>query len=543
MSVYSMLYDYQKNIVDKFKDRSSYGLFLDMGLGKTPLAVAFAEKNECTKVLVITINGKACETIETPGSWQQWSTKSNLNYVVKSKKDNLFLQNEHSFLVVNYEALFERIKLTEEQKEYYAIHRRGKPATKLKSNIEAFIDSCKHNNVALIIDESHKIKDESSSQAKAIRKIKTQLSLYADKLYSYLLTGTPFTTEYIDLYAQLKFLGCPMNKGQFKDNFCEMDNIGGLKGWQQPIKSYKNLDQLYKLVHQYAITIKSEDVVKLPEKIFNYYLTPKSEEFDLLVNEKEKPTKILNFSRTFNSSSDDPESSQRLQNFLDEYLYSKEKNVNNPFYRDIGYDPTKEYPISDWMAETSGAFWMRAREISIGFCGNAEKFKWYNRDRLEQLKKLLSEHENNYVLFYNYTPELIELFEICSSLNYNIDVYSGEIKSLYFYEKYSQQSDEERFTNKKNIILANFASGSTGMNWQLYNQCIIASLPVYKDWEQGLKRVHRTGQKNTVIYHVFYQKNWLDSSMLKSLQEGTQYTKDLFEDDLNRVKQIMNKEG
>ena len=33
MSLYQALFNYQKNIVDKFKDRESFGLFLDMGLG------------------------------------------------------------------------------------------------------------------------------------------------------------------------------------------------------------------------------------------------------------------------------------------------------------------------------------------------------------------------------------------------------------------------------------------------------------------------------------------------------------------------------
>lgn len=30
--IYEMLYDYQKHIIDKFIDRRSFGLFLDMGL-------------------------------------------------------------------------------------------------------------------------------------------------------------------------------------------------------------------------------------------------------------------------------------------------------------------------------------------------------------------------------------------------------------------------------------------------------------------------------------------------------------------------------
>lgn len=33
MSIYSKLYPFQKKVVDTFKNRSRFGLFLDMGLG------------------------------------------------------------------------------------------------------------------------------------------------------------------------------------------------------------------------------------------------------------------------------------------------------------------------------------------------------------------------------------------------------------------------------------------------------------------------------------------------------------------------------
>ena len=67
MSIYEQLYPFQKHIVDKFAERKSFGIFIDMGLGKTPISLALAEKNECTKVIIITINSKALETKEEKG--------------------------------------------------------------------------------------------------------------------------------------------------------------------------------------------------------------------------------------------------------------------------------------------------------------------------------------------------------------------------------------------------------------------------------------------------------------------------------------------
>lgn len=33
MSIYEKLYDWQKNIINKFKSRNAFGIWLDMGLG------------------------------------------------------------------------------------------------------------------------------------------------------------------------------------------------------------------------------------------------------------------------------------------------------------------------------------------------------------------------------------------------------------------------------------------------------------------------------------------------------------------------------
>lgn len=511
MGIYDKLYEWQKRVVDKFKERNSFGLFLDMGLGKTPTSLAFTEVNNCTKVIIITINKKAEETIDENGSFLNWINQSNINYNVhtKSSKNDKFDTKNNDLLIINYESLFSRNKNKKEK-------------VQLKEIVVDFINSCKNHNVAIVIDESHKMKNLQSMQTLAIMKIKQSLKLIANNVYSYLLTGTPFTTGYIDLYAQLKFLGYNETKATFLDNFCVRDNRPGLLGWQQPIIGYKNLDELYKLIHKFAITIKSEDVVDLPEQVFQYHTLPQNLEFELFTNEKISGNKII-IENNFRTN--------KIEN-TDKYLTNS--RVNNPYYRNIAY------PDLTWLAETSGAFWLRARQLSIGFQGNSEKSIWFDRTRLNKLKDFLSQNEDNYLLFYNYTPELLEIYAICEELGYNIDVCSGEIKSMHFYNKYHNLSEEQKLLSKKNIILANFASGSTGLNWQDYNKCIIFSLPLYKDWEQGLKRIHRLGQKETVVYHVFYQKNWLDYGMKSALEECKDYSKEMFESDLKRVNALMN---
>lgn len=507
MSIYNTLFHWQKNIVDEFKSRDSFGIFLDMGLGKTPISLAFAEANHCTKVLIISINAKAQETQDDNGSWLNWALRSDVEYAFKNKHDTEF-SDEAELLLANYESLFAR----------------GKAKTQrvtLKSNIARFIDSCKAHNVALIVDESHKMKNLQSQQTNAILKIQKELKRKANKVYTYLLTGTPFTTGYIDLYAQLKALGYQETKGYFIDNFCERGNIPGLLGWQQPIVGYKNLKELFDVVHKYAITAQSSCLVDLPETIFIEHTSQTSFDFEMFTKEYVQKSDILHFAESHDI--DLPNASR----------YTTDKKYPNPFFRNIAY------PNDKWIAETSGTFWLRARQLSIGFNGNAEENIWYDNRRLMQLRDFLANNEDNYVIFYNFTPELLEIYDICEKLNYNIDVYCGEIKSLQFYNKFASLSDSQKLTQKKNVIIANFASGSTGMNWQEYNKCIIFSLPVYKDYAQALKRIHRVGQKRTVFYHIFYQRNWLDKSMMSALKSATTYNHKLFEDDIKRVNEIV----
>ena len=496
--IYDKLFDWQKAVVDKVKDHTRFGLWLDCGLGKTPLSLALAEANGCDKVLVVTISSKAIESKDTAGSWWDWGSKSRVPYRIINRK-NLKDVAKSDMMIVNYEYLFKR---------------ETGSTPRLRDEIVTFIRNCRDSKVCLIIDESHKVKNLQTLQTKAILDMIRNLMSVSTRLYTYLLTGTPFTTGFIDLYAQLKILGCPMNKGEFVDNFCIKGNMPGLLGWQQPIVGYKNVDKLYELVHKYAITIKSAEVVNLPEQIFIEHGTKMSDPFRVVISERLPTAEVRKIA-----------ASRKIEGIE----YPRTLTMPNPFYRNL------DYPDLKYFADTPGTFWLRARECSIGFQGNADESVWYDRTRLNELKRFLEQNEDNYIIFYNYTPEMIEIYSICDQLGYNVDVYCGEIKSTIFYDEYVNQSEGERLVNHKNILLANFASGSTGMNWQMYNKCIIFSLPLYKDWEQGLKRLHRIGQKNTVIYHLFYQNNWLDKGMRKALEENVQYTEDMFKDGLRKA--------
>lgn len=507
--IYDLLYDWQKEIVDKLESKKSFGLWVDMGCGKTPLSLALCEKHCVEKLLIVSINAKATEKESEAGSWFNWLSKSStkFNYIQKNSKKGKFV-DEPTAMLINYESLFKHGKSV-------------KLGFSLADQIVEFIESCKGKTVGIIIDESHKMKNQSSKQYKALDLIKKKIKLICKDLYIYLLTGTPFTQGFIDVYAQLKYLDCPMNKTAFVEAFCIKGNVPGLQSWEQPIVGYKNIPQLYELIHQYAITMKATDVVKLPDKLIVEHNLPESDDFKLFLTKKLPYDDILS------------ENNRRIDRGMAPLdvcalnsLTTKHLNYN-PWFKNF------DYPEFRYMCDTPAALWLRARQLSIGFQGNAEQATWYNYDRLNALSKFLETNPDNYVLFYNYTPELVEIYNICVKLGYNVDIYCGDIKSLVYYEKFAAASESDKMVNTKNIIIANFASGSTGKNWQEYNKCIIFSIPLYKDYEQGIKRIHRIGQTNNVTYHIFKSDNWLDNDMMDNLNKGINYSVEMFNTKLN----------
>lgn len=500
MSVVNMLYNWQLKLVEKFATRKQFGYFLDMGLGKTPIAIGSAEFTGSTKVLVISVNTKAIESKRVKGSWLWWAEKSNMNYTLHTKKSNVedFDKDRNEILLINYEALFDRTV------------RKG---IELSDIIKAFIRSTRNHKVTLILDESHRVKNLASKTTKSVNQIQRQLKLYSSRLYTYLLSGTPFTQGYIDLYSQMKLLGYTSTKGHFMDSFCVRGRVPGLLEWQQPIVGYKNVQLLYKTLHKFAVTIKSDDVVDLPEQIFIDHELRVTEHFRFLTLEKVKQNYLLNY--------------LERRKLLDYYELDglTDKQVNNPFYRNL------DYPEYTWFAEVSGVYWMRARQASIGFQGNADNYKWYDKSRLNALRKILKENPENYICFYNYTPELFELYEVFEKEGYLIDVYSGEIKSTYHYEQFEKMTEDEQLGSQKRVIIANYASGSTGKNWQGYNNVIQFSIPLFNHHAQAIKRVHRLGQDKTVFYHRLYQNNWLDKGMFEALEKQIEYDAKMFEAD------------
>lgn len=167
------LFDYQSEIVDKAvkhlqpdTDNKMFNLFLQMGLGKTVIALEITKRLNCKQLLIVCPKS----LIEM---WVYNVNKLLSGFARMETPEDLTTCTWKSFCVVNY--------------EYF----RSKSKSEVFAKIQP--DCC-------IFDEAHKIKNVNSLLHKCI-------SASISATYTLNLTGTPITKDYMDLFGILTITG------------------------------------------------------------------------------------------------------------------------------------------------------------------------------------------------------------------------------------------------------------------------------------------------------------------------------------------------
>jgi SNF2 family DNA or RNA helicase len=113
---------------------------------------------------------------------------------------------------------------------------------------------------AIVCDESHRIKAANSKVSKYMYHLGKRVG------YRSIMTGTPVANTPLDVYGQYRFLGRHIYYGMTFHEFKMRYAIwGGFEG-RVPIR-FINLDELRKIMHSVAFTVKIDEVVDLPEGV------------------------------------------------------------------------------------------------------------------------------------------------------------------------------------------------------------------------------------------------------------------------------------
>lgn len=258
------LYDFQKQIYNRFKDDNNAALLMDMGTGKTPTTISLIRyKYGMAGGVLPTVVFCPVITLENWKNELTTWTKLDPKYIgiVKGtpKKRLTTIENpEHKVIIVNYEAL------------------------RSDAVVEALV---KRRFQIAICDESQRIKSYKSISCRKVLQVTKTANVFRA-----ILSGTPITNQVSDIWSQFLFLDSGKTFGNrmsvFKARYMEQYIPAGETYPKWRLNPHK-IDEFTDLLSTRAARITTEEAVDLPEMVINQVPIE-------LSNEQEKHYKEIN---------------------------------------------------------------------------------------------------------------------------------------------------------------------------------------------------------------------------------------------------------
>lgn len=337
------LFKHQIDSLNITKGMNRVAYYLDMGLGKTFVG---AEKSIQMKKNILLV----CQKSKID-DWKKHFLEYYAAQIVLCDLTNklefepfIKLQNNGSYIVVgviNYDLMFRRPDLL-----------------KLK-------------DFTLMLDESSNIQNEKAKRSKFVLKLQPENVV--------LLSGTPVSGKYENLWTQAKLLGWNLSKKVYQQHYVNWKTIdvGGV-----PINivdkenPYKNTDRLKNKFREHgAVFMKTEECFELPKQNF----------IELSVNSSKEYRK-----------------------------FKKDKIVSTS----DGIELVGDTKLTQMLCE---------RQL----CG------MYSQEKLQAFKDLAESTLDRLIVFYNFNDELYSLKKVAEELERPTSEVNGKIKDLKAYESES----------------------------------------------------------------------------------------------------------
>ena len=349
------LFKHQNECLQQTKDLNRVAYYLDMGLGKTFVgAEKMIQLGKDTNLII-------CQKSKI----QDWIKHFKENYpktmvwdLTKKKEFDDFLSRYSAWhgwhgaaigvAVINYELAWRRKELLQ---------------------LEDF---------TLMLDESSLIQNRKAKQSKFILRLEPANVI--------LLSGTPTSGKYENLWTQLHLLGWEISEDTYNNQYVNWKTQK--IGWKNPQiirvvdkkEPYKNVERLKSKMRDHgAVFIKTDEVMELPDQIIT--------EIEINVSKE----------------------------------YKK-------FQRDL--------IVNVDGAELVGDTELTKRLYSRQLCGQ------YSKAKLEAFRDLVQSTNDRLIVFYNFTDELKAMLPIVHELKKPFGIINGERKEL---EPYDMESDSITF--------------------------------------------------------------------------------------------------
>lgn len=247
-------FQHQLDCWEKSKDLPYYGLFMEMGTGKT-------------KVLIDTLaylydNGKvnACLVLAPKGTYLNWLNNEIPAHLPDHIKPRVALWSSSSS---KNEENLKRLYDSQDDLAIFLMNIEAMSHSHLAKVAQQFL---MRKSAMLVVDESTTIKSPSASRTKAVIKLGPLAR------YRRIMTGSPVTQSPLDLYTQLKFLD-PFISGHssfysFRNHYAEIVHMPAGPRTYPKIMGYRNLEQLQGLLGKHGYRITKKECLNLPEKMY-----------------------------------------------------------------------------------------------------------------------------------------------------------------------------------------------------------------------------------------------------------------------------------
>lgn len=425
------LHDYQQYSVNFIMDHNNCGLFLEMGLGKTISTLTAIDNliflEEVHKVLVIAPLRVAEST------WSNEIDKWNMNLTVSK-----ILGTEK-----------QRIEAINTNADIYIINRDN-----VKWLVDNYFKTWKFDMV--VIDELSSFKSSKSQRFRALRKVRGKVKRLVG------LTGTPASNGMMDLWSQIYLLDAGERLGKtltmYRDTYFKPGKRNGHIIFEYKLRDGAE-EQIYSRIGDICVSMKSQDHIKLPERIDNI----------IEVELKD-------------------EAMSRYRRLEDELIL--------------------EIDDSDITASNAAVLTNKLLQMSNGAIYDESKNVVEIHD--EKLKALLDIIEaangNPVLVFYTYKHDLDRIQKY---------LFDNKIKS----ELLDKDNIAKWNDGKIDVLLVQPQSAAYGLNIQSGGHIIVWFSPIYslELYQQANARLYRQGQKDTVIINHICCKNTIDIDVMKAL--------------------------
>ena len=451
-------YEHQFKALKKSWNKEFYGLFMEMGTGKSKVLIdeiaSLYLRGKITAALIIAPKGvyRNWERGELPTHMPDqvptlvaaWKAPSEMSKKDKEDLKNILIPNgKLRILLMNVEAF---------------------SSTKGTKYAAQFL----HKSSALMaVDESTTIKTPSASRTKNVLRV--------GKLAKYrrIMTGSPVTKNPLDIFSQLEFLSPTIlrqNYWAFRSRYAIMRNVNFGPRSTQLIVGFQRLPELNRIVEHHSYRVLKEDCLDLPDKVYE-------KRFVSLTPEQVKAYEEM---RRFNMTELEGEVMTSL---------------------------------------SSLTALIRLHQISCGHVTlDSGETKALKSNRMNELLNVLDEVEGKVIIWASYRFDLKHIEEILKNKfgEESTASYFGDTKDK------DRQDIVERFQDKNSKLkyfVGNPSTGGYGLTLTAAHTVIYYSNTY--DLEKRMQsedRAHRIGQVNKVTYIDLISEGTVDEKIVQSLR-------------------------